>query len=430
MRVSAELETRANLLRREALQSLTIALAGSDTKRLWDLLTAFFGADHTGDEEDPWDFLDGAPEIPPPLPLTDTDSDDDKVSTTSVATTQSAPAGPTAGQPLGEGAKVKCRRPKVSAPKDHLDDVCDLDQAIRIYPQSESTLKETGIPEHLLVQREQLTTGKGGSLYLCRHELCQNTAYYAQSPAGLYSHVRRKHLGMALACPYCTKKLYWNLKGWHTHMDKYHKEVPHYGHQLADESTEAASLLVQLKADPDALKEEAVKQEKQLRKGLHPAKREPTVTFKDTEPSPAATTPQPIQPEGSSDDEAYQPGQDTEDSSADSSSSTSSENDDDPPQSKETSATHTSLSLGQLQAVREGATALRGQPTLEALEKHPSAWKQPTPTHTAIRYAPPSVTPAAQLASSLVLMDMDPEMPELEKTPPRPFPKRRKKEQD
>ena len=35
----------------------------------------------------------------------------------------------------------------------------------------------------------------------------------------------------------------------------------------------------------------------------------------------------------------------------------------------------------------------------------------------AIRDAPPSVTPAAQLASSLVLMDMDPEMPELEKTP-------------
>ena len=53
LRVSAELETRANLLRREALQSLTITLAGSDTKRLWDLLTAFFGADHTGDEEDP-----------------------------------------------------------------------------------------------------------------------------------------------------------------------------------------------------------------------------------------------------------------------------------------------------------------------------------------------------------------------------------------
>ena len=72
-------------------------------------------------------FLDGAPEIPPPLPLTDTDSDDDKVSTSSVATTQSAPAGPTAGLPLGEGAKVKRCRPKVSAQKDHLDDLCDLD---------------------------------------------------------------------------------------------------------------------------------------------------------------------------------------------------------------------------------------------------------------------------------------------------------------
>ena len=424
LRVSAELESRANLLRREALQSLTIALAGSDTKRLWDLLTAFFGADHTGDEEDPWDFLDGAPEIPPPLPLTDTDSDDDNRSTLSAATTQSAPAAPATSQPLGEGAKPKCRWPKVTASKDHLEDVCDLDKAIRIYPQSEGTMKETGIPEYLLVQRDPHTTDKGGSLYLCRHELCQNPPYYAQSPSGLYLHVCRKHLGMALACPYCAKKLYWNSKGWHTHMGKYHKGVPHYQQQVADESTEAAFLLARLKSDPEALKEEAVQHEKQLQKGLHPVKKEPTVTFKPIEPAPDSITPPSAQDKESSEheDEEYQPG--TEDTSADSSSSTSSDSDED------IAPARASLTLDQLQAVREGATAIRGQPTLEALMKHPSAWKHPVPTHTAIRDMPPSATLAAQLASAMVSMDMDidPDMPELEKTPPRPFPKRRKKE--
>ena len=261
LQVSAELESWANLLRKEALQSLTIALTGSDTKGLWDLLMAFFGANHTGDQEDPWDFLDAVPEIPPPLSLTDTDSDDDQKSIGSAATTQSAPAAPTSSSTVGVGAKSK-GRPKVTASVEHLDDLCTMAKAIRIYPQREETLKETGIPDHLLVQREQTTTGKGGSLYLCRHELCQSPAYYAQSPAGLYSHVRRKHLGMVLACPYCPKKLYWNSKGWAAHMNKYHSDVPHYGTQVVPEPEVASALLSKIKADPEALKTEARSQEK------------------------------------------------------------------------------------------------------------------------------------------------------------------------
>ena len=78
LRVSAELEGRANVLRKEALQCLTVALCGSDTRKFWELLMAFFGANHKGDEEDPWDFIDPAPEIPHPLPLTETDSEDEK----------------------------------------------------------------------------------------------------------------------------------------------------------------------------------------------------------------------------------------------------------------------------------------------------------------------------------------------------------------
>ena len=30
-----------------------------------------------GEDEDPWNFIDGAPAIPPPLPLTDTDTEDE-----------------------------------------------------------------------------------------------------------------------------------------------------------------------------------------------------------------------------------------------------------------------------------------------------------------------------------------------------------------
>ena len=440
--MSAELEARANLLRKEALQSLTIALAGSDTKQLWDLLSAYFGANHLpGEEEDPWDFLDAAPEIPPPLPLTDTDSDEDKVSTTSFATTQSAPAAPASASSIGVGAKAKSR-PKIPVLKDHLDDLCSPSEAIRIYPRDSKTLSETGIPEHLFVQRQQITTGKGGSLYLCRHELCQDPAYYAQSPAGLYSHVRRKHLGMVVACPYCPKKLYWNTKGWNTHMEKYHKDVPHYSTQLADESAIATALLSKVKEDPESLQVEARKQEKRLRKGLHPIKKESSMVEKGSVP---VTPPKPEESSSDSDDADYQPLSSTANSSSDSPSDSSSRSDDadkseSQPRQKITKTSkpepeRESLTLDQLQAIHEGATALHGQPTLEALMRHPSAWKQPVPTHTAMRDKPPSATPAAQLASAMIMADVPPEsgasvhlldMPKLEETPPRPFPKRRK----
>ena len=261
LRVSTELETRTNLLRKEALQSLTIALAGSDTKQLWDLLTVYFRANHSGDEEEPWDILDVAPEIPPPLPVTDTNSEDDKTSVASIATTQSAPVVPTSSVQVGIGAKTKGHL-KVAVQKDRLDDLCTADKAIHIYPKNKDTMSKTGIPEHLLAPREQITTGKGGSVYLCCHELCQDVPYYAQSPAGLYSHVWRKHLGMVVACPYCPKKLYWNTKGWATHMDKYHQDVPHYGHQVACEPDVAAALLSQINEDPKDLTTEAKKQEK------------------------------------------------------------------------------------------------------------------------------------------------------------------------
>ena len=74
--------------------------------------------------------------------------------------------------------------------------------------------------------------------------------------------------------------------------------------------------------------------------------------------------------------------------------------------------------------MKEGATALKGQLTLESLQKYPHAWKQPTTAVVAIRDKPPV---AEQLASAIVaadiLPDEDEDMPELEETTPPPFPK-------
>ena len=239
LQVSANLEAKANAMRREALQCITVVLAGSDTKKFWELMTAYFGTaqkKQDDKDDDPWDFLDAAPAIPEPLPLVETDTEDDAGSTKSTPATSVAP------KPTG-AAK---RKPQVSLQKDLLLDLCSPKEAIRMYPANENTVNETGIPVNLQVKREQRTTGKGGLVYLCLHDKCQTPTFWAQSLAGLYSHVRHKHLGVVISCPYCPDKLYWNSKGWKSHMEQQHHHLPAYGSALQDEAAMAQEMLASM----------------------------------------------------------------------------------------------------------------------------------------------------------------------------------------
>ena len=112
----------------------------------------------------------------------------------------------------------------------------------------------------------------------------------------------------------------------------------------------------------------------------------------------------------------------SEDTALDSSTSSSSE--------EEGPVHH--LSLAQKQHIKEGAYAVRHPPTMEALVKHKSAFKQPVPHIVAARDL--SVNPPATQcpAEAIVLADLPPQeeinpladMPELEEFPPRPFPKK------
>ena len=237
LRLANELEGKVVALKREALQHVTIALAGTDTSGLFQLLTMFFG---TGEEgEDPFNFLDGAPLIKRPLPLTSESSDDEDegetASTSSKPTTSTATPAP--------------RVPR--AKKQKYDDLCELTEAIIMFPQQKS-LHETGIPDNMLPARDKVhRTPQGGSLYLCRHPKCAERPYSGDLP-GYGSHFRRVHLGICIGCPYCPERRYWNSTGWIKHMKEKHAEVPWYGSQLVSERDQAEALLQALKDDPTA----------------------------------------------------------------------------------------------------------------------------------------------------------------------------------
>ena len=390
LQVLADLKAKANLLRKEALECLTVALAGSDTKKFWELMTAFSGTNHKGtDEDDPQDFLDAAPIIPPPLPLTEIETEEE------AASVKSAPAS-TIALPTG-GAKCKAR---ITQQKDLLEDLCDLKDAIRMYPSSKETLKETVIPDNLLVKREHQTSHAGASMYLCCHPKCQDPAFYAQSPAGIYSLARRKHLGIAISCPYCSDKLYWNFKGWQSHMDSMHKAVPHFSSAFADEVQIAHEMLY-------AAEQQAKPATKKRRTRKPKPKKE-----KEGAPYPSCSL-----------------DSDTNDSSPDSSSSEDDSKSDTESSSDEESCqpTKSKLSSVQKEALMSGATAAVAEPTTEALAKYPSGKHTPHPLVTAHHDTQDVVKPSViSLAASLVLSDLPPEgiedMPELEETPPPPFP--------
>ena len=134
-------------------------------------------------------------------------------------------APPATGALVGEGAKSKGashHKSTLVTKKDELADLCELKEVIHMYRQSSNTVKETGISMDLQVHREQATTHAGTFVYLCRHEKCVGSTYFTQNPTSLYSHVRRKHLGIVLACPYCQDKVYLNSHGWKDCMTSHH----------------------------------------------------------------------------------------------------------------------------------------------------------------------------------------------------------------
>ena len=242
--LAAELEGKAAALRKEALQHLTIALAGTDTRELFTLLVTFFGK---GTDVDPFSFIDAALIIKRPLDLTVTESEleeggNDAALTSAGTTAPVEPSPSTSAPPVKKPIKI---RQKAS----YQDKCVDVQEAIGFLPENAGSLHNTGIPDQFAVCH----VGKnehGTSIYSCPHPEFSNPPYTGDiSRCG--SHVRWVHLGHCMACPYCPDKKYYNADGWHRHMREKHNKAPWYSGEVhapptsATEATPASSLTVQ-----------------------------------------------------------------------------------------------------------------------------------------------------------------------------------------
>ena len=245
--MTAELEHKAAALKAEALQHLFITLVGSDCKQLWTLLVSFFGK---GTGFDPFDFLDGAPIIKPPLDLGDTDSNEEasetasSVSLGSVSTTASTHPPQASTSTASPQASHPVLKPRPTMP----DKVPSIEYAEACIPTSLSDIHHTGIPPGVSCKRSEKTTARGASLYICPHRDCGATPYVGNL-YGCSSHLRRVHFGTCLICPYCPNQRYYRASGWKAHMSSKHSSVPWFG---APEATQASLMLATVQEDISA----------------------------------------------------------------------------------------------------------------------------------------------------------------------------------
>ena len=185
---------------------------------------SFFGK---GTGFDPFDFLDGAPIIKPPLDLRDTDRDEEasetasSVSLGSVSTTASTHPTQASTSTASSQAPRPILKPRPAMP----DKVSGIEYAEGCIPTSLSDIHHTGIPPGVSCKRSEKTTAHGASLYICPHRDCGATPYVGDL-YGCSSHLCRVHFRTCLICPYCPNQRYYCASGWKVHMSSKHSSVP------------------------------------------------------------------------------------------------------------------------------------------------------------------------------------------------------------
>ena len=267
MELAEFIESKVIQLRRDALRVINCSLAGTATRGLWDLLESVWGperhlAPSTVDVDENDEYEDeeeeGTPDVPlepvTPLPADAQSTLDplkEAIEASKVTAAQEAEAREDVISPppvlldpkeahssMAVAPPPKRKRPTIkSSSKKTTEDKVPLDRALPIRPSSKATLAYTGINANQISKRV-----KSGSQSVYRCLFGKSCDYTAAQKALVATHLRRAHLGISLACKFCSK-VFWAGTGWETHQQSCHK---------AEEGQwyDSAPSLTGLKAEP------------------------------------------------------------------------------------------------------------------------------------------------------------------------------------
>ena len=231
-------------MKHEALESLSISVGGTRAAAIWDVITGAFAlhsepvihpySDYAGQApvEDPFDAVDPTPAISHPLgydmaaapgykPLDHIEATLHHLQVGVPPITPHDASGPllVSDDPSNPSSRtqVKATAAQQRHAASSLPACISLAEASLAYPISKEKTSATGIPQKYLSKRLTALSPKD-SLYACTFEGCD--CIFKQL-AGVYNHLCRLHLGVAVGCYYCSG-CWWTSKGWSDHHAREH----------------------------------------------------------------------------------------------------------------------------------------------------------------------------------------------------------------
>ena len=139
------------------------------------------------------------------------EDDDDDVSVASASS-----------QPQGEKLLTLGQKKKITDKK--YKNFCSLKEAQLFYPTTLESMHMTGVDPSHISECLKIKGYKG--YYQCKFSA--SCEYAAQTHEIMASHIRRVHLGHALACRFCPTLAWWQVRYWSEHMDKQHSDQPKF----------------------------------------------------------------------------------------------------------------------------------------------------------------------------------------------------------
>ena len=216
-------EEKAQQLRRDALQLQTAALCGVASTGFLDLMEGFYGVDESPEERalgDTSSFAEFVSKF-----RKEKDKEQASVSLSKAKSEVEDEESKRESDDSDEDAEVEAQKPLTLKQKrksvKKYPSHCSIMEATLFYPTSSKTVHETGVDSKYIGARENLPQYRG--LYCCLYGNCD---YGAQVRGATLSHIRRVHLGHALAYKYCPEKSWWQARYWLTHMSEEHPGLP------------------------------------------------------------------------------------------------------------------------------------------------------------------------------------------------------------
>ena len=211
----------ASLLHLHAIRLMKSVLAGTETKKLQDVLEAAFGSDEEDDED-----------IPP--------EEEKEEPSTSSGVKKKFP------QPQGS-SKWKASHPSKAG-------ICALTDASVYFPtisDASTSYLHAGVDSVFYSSRKSSQAMKSAG-YECNYSITKNAegvstpdcTFFSTTKGQLSTHIRQHHLGLAIGCFICPTKCWWSASAWMEHMKKPHSELGQDAFFVKEGADVAKSIIV------------------------------------------------------------------------------------------------------------------------------------------------------------------------------------------